>query len=59
MTGESLGVIDQRFKQVFGDEILMAPGQGFHLRGLQNAARAFGQIREVHLWHSVLISRPS
>ena len=31
----------------------MAPGQGFHLRGLQDAARAFGQVREVHIWHSV------
>ena len=31
----------------------MAPGQGFHLRGLQHAARAFGQICEVQFWHSV------
>jgi hypothetical protein len=33
---------------MFGEEVLMAPGQGFHLRGLQRAARALGEIREVH-----------
>ena len=25
----------------------MAPGQGFHLRGLENAPRTLGEIREV------------
>ena len=56
---ETLAVIEQGLQQMFGKKVLMAPGEGFHLRGLQHAARAFGEIREVHLWHSVLISRPS
>ena len=53
MAGKAFGIVDQRFQQVFGQEIVMAARQGLHLRRLQYAARAFGQIREVHLWHSV------
>jgi hypothetical protein len=50
---ETLRVVEQRLQQMLGEQVLMAPGQGFHLRGLQDAARAFGQIPEVHSWHSV------
>src|SRR4051794_25677742 len=43
---------------MLGEEVLMAPGQGFHLRGLQCAARAFGEIREVHSGTPSLCARP-
>jgi hypothetical protein len=35
MAGEALGVLDQRLQQMLGEKILMAAGQGLHLRGLQ------------------------
>ena len=58
MAGKAFGILDQRLQQVLGEKILMAAGKGLHLRRLQDAAGAFGQIREVQFWHSVLISRP-
>jgi hypothetical protein len=48
MAGEALWVLDQCLQQMFGEQVLVAARQGLHLRRLQNAARAFGQIREVH-----------
>jgi hypothetical protein len=58
MAGQTLRVVEQRFQQMLGKKILMAPCQGFHLRGLQQGAGAFGQIREVNFWHSDANSRP-
>jgi hypothetical protein len=43
---------------MLGKKVLMAPGQGFHLRGLQRAARAFGEIREVHKGTPVMMTPP-
>ena len=40
-------IIEKGFQQMFGNAVLMAACQGFHLRGLQDAARPFGEIREV------------
>jgi hypothetical protein len=48
MAGEAFRVLDQGLQQMLGEEVLMAARQGLHLRGLQYAARAFGQICEVH-----------
>jgi hypothetical protein len=39
---------------MLGNAGLMAPRQGFHLRGLKNAACAFGKICEVHERHLVM-----
>src|SRR3978361_2240870 len=33
---------------MLGKQVLMGPGEGFHLRRLQDAARALGEITEVH-----------
>jgi hypothetical protein len=35
MAGEALRVLDQRLQQMLGEKILMATGQGLHLRRLQ------------------------
>ncbi len=53
VAGEVFEVLDQGFQKMFGEQVLMAQGQGLHLRGLQQGARTFGEIREVHERHSV------
>ena len=46
--GETLAIVDQRLQQMLGDQVLMAAGEGLHLRRLQDTAGAFGQACEVH-----------